>query len=334
MDRTAEMTAFVRAVETGGFSAAARAMGLSASALSKLVTRLEDRLGARLLQRTTRRLQLTTEGEAFYARARPILAALDEAEAEVSQAGLSPRGLLRLHCGSAFGLHQLTRAIPHFQALYPDVELDISISDRPQAAMTEAFDLSIRTGPLDDSSMLARRICTLQRVICAAPSYLALHGTPRTPDDLQQHNCLWISNLPTLRRWPFDTDEGIRIVHIDGNIVANNAETVMQLAVAGVGITRLTNVIVSDAIRKRQLTPILVDWHHVEPVPLFATYPSGRNLAAKVRAMVDFLIAFFKDSDQQFNPPAPVMASGDQCPGQSPASGGAGKSRRTSQRRA
>jgi len=305
MDRAAEMTAFVRAVETGGFTAAAREIGLTPSALSKLVTRLEDRLGARLLQRTTRRLQLTTEGEAFYARARPILAAIDEAEAEVTQAGSSVRGLLRLHCGSAFGMHQLARAIPHFQKLYPDVQLDITISDRPPADMKEGIDLTIRTGPLDDSSVVARRICTLQRVICAAPSYLALHGTPRLPDDLQQHNCLWISNLPALRRWPFDTEEGIRIVHIGGSVVANNAETVLQLAVAGVGITRLTNVIVSDAIANRELVPILTDWHHVEPVPLLATYPSSRNLAPKVRAMVNFLVDFFKDSDQLFEPPAP-----------------------------
>ncbi|ABD68955.1 transcriptional regulator, LysR family [Rhodoferax ferrireducens T118] len=306
MDRSAEMTAFVRAVETGGFTAAAREIGLTPSALSKLVTRLEDRLGARLLQRTTRRLQLTSEGEAFYARARPILLAMDEAEAEVSQAGLSPRGLLRLQCGTAFGMHQLARTIPHFQALYPDVQLDITISDRPPADMKEGIDLTIRTGPLDDSSMVARRICTLERVICAAPSYLALHGTPRTPDDLQRHNCLWISNLPALRRWPFDTEDGIRVVHIGGNVVANNAETVLQLAVAGVGITRLTNVIVSAAIARRELVPILTDWHHVEPVPLFASYPSGRNLAPKVRAMVDFLVDFFKDSDQQFQRVTPV----------------------------
>src|SRR5450759_2523411 len=129
MDRAAEMTAFVRAVETGGFTAAAREIGLTPSALSKLVTRLEDRLGARLLHRTTRRLQLTAEGEAFYAKARPILTAMDEAEAELTQAGASPRGLLRLLCGSAFGMHQLMPAIPRFQALYPEVVIDININD-------------------------------------------------------------------------------------------------------------------------------------------------------------------------------------------------------------
>ncbi|MFA4970759.1 MAG: LysR family transcriptional regulator, partial [Sulfuritalea sp.] len=225
MDRAAQMTAFVRVVETGGFSAAARLMGLTPSALSKLVTRLEDRLGARLLQRTTRRLLLTAEGEAFYAKARPILSAMDEAEAEVTQASASPRGVLRLHCGSAFGMHQLAAAIPHFQELHPEVELDITISDQPPGAMEEGIDVAIRIGPLDESSMVARRICNLERVICASPAYLARRGTPRTPDDLQQHNCLWITSLPALRRWPFDTDDGIRVVQVGGNVAANTAET-------------------------------------------------------------------------------------------------------------
>ena len=293
MDRTAEMTAFVRSVDTGGFSAAARELGLTPSALSKLVTRLEDRLGARLLQRTTRRLQLTPEGEAFYLRSRRILAEIDEAEAEVVQAGVSPKGLLRLHCGSAFGMHQLAPAIPLFLARHPEVTLDITINDQPPATMEEGIDLAIRIGALDESSMVARRICNLERVICAAPAYLAKYGTPRTPDDLQQHNCLWITSLPVLRRWPFDTDDGIRVVHIDGNVVANSAETVLQLAVAGVGITRLTDVIVGDAIRRGELLPILTDWHHVEPVPLYATYPSGRHLSPKIRAMVEFLVDQF-----------------------------------------
>ncbi len=287
------MAAFVRTVETGGFSAAAREIGLTSSAVSKLVTRLEDRLGARLLHRTTRRLQMTAEGEAFYARARPILTAMNEAEAEVTQAGASPRGLLRLHCGSAFGMHQLAWAIPGFQARYPEVEIDIAISDQPSWSVDEGIDLAIRSGPLDESSMVARRICNMERVICAAPGYIERCGLPLTPDDLQQHNCLWITSLPALRRWPFDTEDGIRVVNVTGNVVANNAETVLQLAVAGVGITRLTDVIVGDAIRSGELVPILTDWHHVEPVPLFAMYPSGRNLSPKVRAMVDFLVEEF-----------------------------------------
>jgi DNA-binding transcriptional LysR family regulator len=293
MDRTAEMIAFVRTVETGGFTAAARDMGLTPSALSKLVGRLEDRLGVRLLTRSTRRQQMTAEGEAFYNRARPILAAIDEAEAEVAEAGRHPRGLLRLHCGSAFGMHQLTPAIPRFLEAYPDVELELTINDQLPGIASDHFDLIVRIGALDDSSLIARRICNVQRVICAAPAYLERYGTPQTPDDLQQHNCLWITSLPALRRWPFDTDDGVRVVHISGNVVANNTETVLQLALAGVGITRLTDVVAGDALRRGDLLPILTDWHHVEPVPLHATYPSGRHVAPKVRAMIDFLVENF-----------------------------------------
>ena len=287
------MAAFVRTVETGGFTTAARQLGLTPSALSKLVTRLEDRLGARLMHRTTRRLQMTAEGESFFVRARSILKAMDEAEAEVIEAGARPRGLLRLHCGSAFGMHQLNPVIPRFQEQYPEVELDITVSDQESIDIDDSYDLAIRIGRLDESSMVARRICIMERLICAAPSYLARHGTPSTPDDLQQHNCLWISSLPALRRWPFDTEEGIRVVPVSGNVVANSAETVLQLAIAGVGITRMADVMVGEAITAGKLVPILRNWNHVESVPLYATYPSGRNLSPKVRAMVDFLVTEF-----------------------------------------
>lgn len=296
MDRAAQMTAFVRTVETGGFTAAARQLGLTPSALSKLVTRLEDRLGARLVQRTTRRMKVTAEGESFYMRARAILKAMDDAETEVIEAGGRPRGLLRLHCGSAFGIHQLNPVIPRFQAQYPEVELDITVNDQESIALDDRYDLAIRIGRLDESSMVARQICTMQRLICASPRYLALHGVPATPDELQQHNCLWVSSLPALRRWPFDTEQGIKIVPVRGNVVANSAETVMQLAIAGVGITRMADVMVGEAITAGKLVPILQQWNHVEPIPLYATYPSGRNLSPKVRAMVDFLVAEFSSA--------------------------------------
>jgi DNA-binding transcriptional LysR family regulator len=293
MSRAEEITGFALAVETGGFSAAARQLGLTPSALSKLVSRLEDRLGCRLLHRTTRRLQLTSEGEVFYARIRPILTALNEAEDEVGKAAASPRGQLRLRCGLAFGMHQLTPAIPRFLAQYPEISLDLTISDQPVPQSDDSYDLAVRFGVPEEMTAVVRHLCNVERVICAAPAYLDRFGTPATPDDLQRHNCLWITTLPALRRWPFDTEEGIRVVHIDGNVVANNAETVLQLALNGVGITRLTDVIVGSALASGALVPILTDWHHVEPVPLVATYPSGRHLTAKVRAMIDFLVAEF-----------------------------------------
>jgi DNA-binding transcriptional LysR family regulator len=293
MSRAEEIAAFTLAVDTGSFSAAARKLGLTPSALSKLISRLEDRLGTRLLHRTTRRLHLTSEGEAFYNRVRPLLAALDEAENEASQAAAQPRGRLRLRCGIAFGMHQFTPAIPGFLARYPDISLDLTFSDLPVPQSEDSYDLAVRLGIPDEATAVVRHIRNVKRIICAAPAYLERFGTPKTPDDLQHHNCLWITSLPALRRWPFDTDEGIRVVPIDGSVAANNAETILRLAINGVGITRLTDIIVGPALASGALVPILTDWHHVEPVPLVATYPSSRNLTAKVRAMIDFLVEEF-----------------------------------------
>ncbi len=298
------MTALVSAVEAGGFSAAARELGLTPSALSKLISRLEDRLGVRLLHRTTRRLQLTPEGDAYYQRARTILEAIEEAEAEVSAAAGKPRGLLRVHCGSAFGLHQMAPAVPRFLERHPEIRLDLTIADRPQVLAEDAFDLFVRAGTPDEATAVIRRIAVLQRVICAAPEYLARRGTPRTPDDLQDHNCLWVASQPALRRWPFDTDDGIRVVNIDGNVTANNTETVLLLALAGVGVARLTDDIAGAAIRRGALVPLLRDWHHAEPVPLVASYPSSRHLSPKVRAMVDFLVEEFGAAPWRADPHA------------------------------
>jgi DNA-binding transcriptional LysR family regulator len=296
MDKFAEINAFVRVVDNGSFSAAGRELDMTTSTLSKLISRLEERLGVRLLQRTTRRLHLTAEGDAFYCRAQQVLVAMDEAEAEVVKTGLSPRGLLRLHCGTAFGTHQLAPAVPDFLQRYPNVKLDISITDQLPELSDSCFDLALRIGTMDDSSIIARRICDLERIICAAPDYLERAGTPRTPDDLQGHNCLWITSLPDLRRWPFDTLNGVRIVQVDGSVAANSAETVLQLAIAGAGITRLTDIAVSAALQSGLLVPILVDYHHVEPIPLHVIYPSSRHLAPKVRVMVDFLFERFSST--------------------------------------
>jgi len=293
MSRAEDINAFVVSVEAGGFSAAARKLGLTPSALSKLVSRLEDRLGSRLLHRTTRRLQLTVEGETFFNRVRPILIDLDDAETEIREASASPRGLLRLRCGSAFAVHQLTHAIPRFLEQHPGITLDLTISDEPVAASDDKADLVIQIGTPAEATAVVRHICNVTRLICAAPAYLAKFGTPHTPDDLHHHNCLWITSLPALRRWSFDTDEGIRVVHIEGNVIANNAEMVLQLALAGVGITCLADVIVGEPIHRGLLVPVLADWHHAEAVPLVASYPSSRNLSSKVRAMVDFLVAEF-----------------------------------------
>lgn len=296
MDKPGEMRAFVRSVELGGFSAASRELDLTPSALSKLVTRMEDRLGVRLMNRTTRKLALTAEGEAYFASAKRILIDIEEAEAEVTRFSQHPKGLLRVNVGVAFGMHQLAPALPRFLERFPDIELDITVTDRVIDLVEEGADVAIRTGNLRDSSLVARKICDMHRVICASPAYLKKNGLPKTPQDLLQHNCISISGAPQLRKWPFSHKGVIETVEVSGNVSANNAETLLQLAATGVGIIRLADVIVADGIRSGWLTPLLTDAHHVEPLPLSAVYPQGKHKSPRVAAFVNFLVERFSSA--------------------------------------
>ena len=291
-----DMGAFVRAVEKGGFSSAARELGLTPSAISKLVTRMENRLGVRLLNRTTRRLALTPEGEAFFHRAQRIIADIEEAENEVARFRARPRGKLRVNTGTAFGTYQLVPALPEFLARFPEIEMEITMADRIVDLVEEGADVGLRSGHLSDSSLVARKICDMERVICASPAYLARFGTPRRPADLLQHNCVVLAGAPQLRRWPFNMAEGVRNVEVTGNVSANNAETLLQLAVMGAGVVRLADVIVGEAIATGRLKPVLADVHHVEPLPLHAIFPYGRHRSPRVTAFVDFLVEKFADA--------------------------------------
>ena len=301
----ADMAAFVRAVELGGFSAAARDLGLTPSAISKLVTRLEDRLGVRLLNRTTRRLALTPEGEAYFQRSQRILADILEAEEEVARFRARPRGLLRVNVGTAFGMHQLAPALPEFLARNPEVQVELTVTDRVVDLIEEGADLGIRLGTLPDSSLVARRICDVERVVCASPAYLKRSGTPRRPEDLLRHNCLAISYAPHLRRWPFTAEGGVRHVEVSGNVSANNAESLLQLALLGVGVIRLTETIVGGAIRDGTLVPLLQEVHHAEPLPLHAVYPRGRHGSPRLAAMIAFLLERFSGAPWHAAPPPP-----------------------------
>lgn len=297
-----EMTTFVRIVELGGFSAAGRDLGLTPSALSKAVSRLEARLGVRLLNRTTRALALTAEGETYFARSKLILADIRDAEAEVVRAKERPRGLLRVNVGVAFGQHQLAQAAPAFLERYPEISLDLTVTDRMVDLVKEKVDVALRVGTLANSGLVARKICDLQRVICAAPAYLARHGIPRTPDDLQQHNCIAISASVKLNEWPFHETKAVRggraksgkrIIAVTGNVVANSADAVLQLGLAGAGIVRLGDNIVGEHLRAGNLIPLLTDAHWPEPLPLHAVYPHGRYRSANVGAFVDFVVEQF-----------------------------------------
>lgn len=293
MDAPGEMAVFVRVIELGGFSAAARDMQLTPSALSKLVSRLEARLGVRLLNRTTRKLALTPEGELYFARSQRILADIRDAETEASRSRECPRGKLRISVGAAFGFHQMAQVLPVFLSRYPEIHIELCITDRIVDLIKDGTDLALRTGPLPDSTLVARKICDLHRVICAAPGYLARQGVPHAPSDLLQHNCITLSASTKLNRWPFLTSKGRLAVEVSGNVVANNAETVLQLGLAGAGIIRLGDNIVGEAIRQGALIPILTDSHCAEPLPLHAVYPHGRHRSPKVGAMLDFLIHHF-----------------------------------------
>jgi len=303
------MAAFVRAVELGGFSAAARDLQLTPSAISKLVTRLEDRLGVRLLNRTTRKLALTPEGEAFLHRSQRIIADIAEAEDEVARFRARPRGLLRVNVGTAFGMHVLSPAIPEFLQRHPEVEVELTVNDRVVDLIEEGADLGIRTGPLADSSLVARRICDLERVIVAAPEYLKRNGTPKKPEDLLKHNCLRLANFPALWRWPFDSLAGVRYVEVRGNATSNNAETLLHLALVGTGIVRLVDPVAGEAIRDGRLVRVLEDSHHVEPLPLNVVWPQGRHRSPKVAAMVDFLVEKFAAAPWRDFPRASRLAS-------------------------
>ncbi|HUQ74539.1 MAG TPA: LysR family transcriptional regulator [Burkholderiales bacterium] len=284
-----EMEAFVRSVELGGFSAAARELKLSPSAISKLVTRLEQTLRARLLSRTTRQLTLTPEGELFLARCRRILAEMEDAETEVGRSRERPRGRLRMSVGVGFGVHQLIPALPRFQERYPEVEVDLHVEDRVEDAGREGLDIVVRPGTLMDDSLVARPLFEFERVLCAAPGYLARHGAPRTADELLQHNCIAVSTRPPYGRWTFDTPAGRQVLDIKGAITVNNADCVLRLGVAGLGIVRLNEFIVADALRRRDLVRVLPELQSRENVPMFAMYPQQRHRLPRVAAMLDFL---------------------------------------------
>jgi DNA-binding transcriptional LysR family regulator len=288
------MEAFVRAVELGSYSAAARELRLSPSAVSKLVGRLEDALGAHLLNRTTRKLILTAEGEVFLERCRRILAEMEDAEDEVRGARERPRGKLRLHVGTGFGTHVVVPALPRFFARYPEIRLDLVVEDRHPDLIKEGIDLTVRPGP-PDPSLVVRRIFEFERVVCAAPGYLSRRGTPRSPDDLAGHSCLSISSLPRAQ-WPFTTPSGRRVIEIVPSITATNVNCVLRFALLGLGIVRLNDFMVAEELQRGSLIPVLADFHCREAEPMLAMYPHMRHRLPRVAAMLEFMVEAFAHS--------------------------------------
>ena len=287
-----DMRAFVRVVERQSFSAAAEDLSLTPSAVSRLVARLEDRLGARLLHRTTRRLSLTSEGELYFARARQIVSDIDEAEAEVARSRAAPRGHLHVNTSNAFATHQLAPVLPAFLVRYPDITVELSVTDRVVDLVEDYADVTIRAGRIPDTTLSARKIAEVARVICAAPSYLAQYGAPRGPADLAKHVCISLA-VGDATRWPFRTARGIEQFDIPARVTSDNGEVALRLALDGAGIVRLGDLLVGEPIRRGMLVPLLADVHHAEPIALSAVYLAGRHRTPKVRVFLDFLIERF-----------------------------------------
>ena len=294
MDQATEMVIFVRAVEDGSFSAAARSLDLTPSAVSKQIRRLEDRLGVRLFNRTTRRISLTEAGQAYYDRCARIIAEIREAEEAVSSLSRSPRGTLRVSATVSFARVEVLPLINRFLRHYPEVSMDVDLTDRPVDLVEEGVDVAIQwREQMDDPSLIARRLAVNRRIICAAPDYIERHGMPATPEELQQHNCLTLNELSQFNDWEFDDPgRGRRVIHVRGSFRANTADALYEAARAGVGLARLSTWLVAPDVRRGALVPVLPQYRH-EQSAYYVVYPHRRHLSPKVRAFVDFLVEDF-----------------------------------------
>lgn len=295
MDRLLAMRVFSQVVESGGFSKAAGKLGLSTSATSRHVADLEAHLDTRLLQRTTRRINLTESGRGFYERCVQILAELDDAERDASQESAAPRGSIRLTTAVNFGMRHLTPAIGGFLARYPQVKFDVSLSDRVVDLVEEGFDLAIRIGTPGPETLVARKLGETRLVPCAAPAYLKRHGIPKTPEELKHHNCLTYE-YASRDEWRFVDASGIeRRVRVSGNLHSNNGDLLAEAAAQGLGVVYEPTFIVGPEIRAGRLLPILQEF--VAPrIPIYAVYTSRKHLSARVRLFVDFLVGRFGDA--------------------------------------
>jgi DNA-binding transcriptional LysR family regulator len=294
MDRFASLRAFVAVVNAGSFARAAERLGLSRAMVSKHVQQLEDRLGARLLQRTTRRLSLTEAGKAFHGRAERLIADLEEAEAAVASEGAAPRGTLRISAPVSFGARWVAPALAGFLAGHDGLAGDLVLNDRIVDLVEEGFDLAIRIARLPDSSLIARKLAPCRVALVAAPAYLKRAGAPRAPDDLARHNCLGYAYAAS-----GDTGRFVRAgggapqtVRVRGTLNANNGDALAAASREGLGIAVLPTFLVGEDLRLGRLTCVLDGWEP-EALDVNAVYPQNRHLSAKVRAFVDFLAARF-----------------------------------------
>jgi len=298
METLTGMRLFARVVEAGSFSEAGRRLGLAPSSISRQISTLEDTLGARLMNRTTRKLNLTEAGQLYYQHVSRILADIEEANLAISQLERAPRGTLRLNVPVVFGRLHIAPALPAFLARYPEVTIDLTMTDNFVDLVEEGADLAIRIADLKDSSLIARKLAPSRRVICASPAYFERWGMPEKPEDLTRHNCLTYKFTPGSRQvWRLKGPDRVCEVKVSGNLQSNNAEALYAAAREGLGLCMLATWNVGEDIRRGALRTIFPEFE-VSPTDLdisvYAVYPQNRHLSAKVRAFVDFLVERFR----------------------------------------
>lgn len=304
MDIATQMIMFATVVEKGGFSAAARDLGLTPSAVSRQIGHLEDRLGTRLLNRSTRHISLTEVGQAFYDRCADVANGVREAESLVMNMTDHPQGTLKVAATVAFAKAQLMPLLPDFLELNPDLKVSLDATDRMIDLVEEQVDVAIRfTEQIDDSTVVSRKLAPNRRVYVASPGYVERHGSPDTPADLIHHNCLRITTVEAWNNWTFDDGSGPKRIPVKGNFEANSADAIYHAVLAGVGIARISTYLVNDAIARGDLVRILPDYMD-EKSDILAIYSNRRNLSPNVRAFIDYFA-------EKFGPVPPWERVGD-----------------------
>ena len=294
LDRLTSLEVFAKVAAIGSLSGAARTMGLSQTMVTKHVAALEGRLGVKLFHRTTRRLSITEAGRSYLESSERILADMEAADAAVAAERVEPRGLLRVNVPVVFGTRQIAPLLAEFAERYPKVTTELGLNDRLVDFAEEGWDLAVRIGRLQDSSMVARRLAPNRLVVCAAPSYLKRHGTPRTVADLAAHNCLGytLAQQASAAEWLFGTDGEIR-VQVNGNLRANNGDALRAATLAGLGLARQPTFIIADDLRAGTLVALPLDQPEMQTSAVHAVYLPDRRPPAKVRAFIDFLAMRF-----------------------------------------
>ena len=294
MDRFQEMATFVAVVNEGSFIRAAEARGLSKAAISRQLNDLEHRLGVRLLHRTTRRLSLTAEGQAFYARCRELLLSVDEAETEITSQSRAPSGSLRVNAPLTFGVLHLAPLWGRFADLYPKVSLEVTLVDRLVDLVDEGYDLAIRITATPDAALVSRKLASTRLVLCASPTYLQRHGTPTRPAELAEHRAIVYTYWSGGDEWEFTGPDGLETVHVNARIHTNNGDTCRLAALEHQGMILQPDFIVGEDLQRGTLIELMPRYRVME-LDICAVFPTRKFLPLKVRRLIDFLVEAFRD---------------------------------------